>query len=271
MHEVLATGQIAALQAHKIVETEGNKFSVRQLVSEDITAMFPAAPKLDPAVVSRNLTSICWERGLYPVEIARKAGISTSSGLNYALGRSRRIDRELLTKVAQALGLSLEELVDPLRPEVKKTSFFMSNLQHLIDLSGLALTPFGEACGLEHRTMRFLLDGKELNPHQVAKLIKFINQFVTVSLRELLMEDLQRKALEQNAQDPNGTLAASRPETSPVATSITAEDSGECKESVECPAAKSLIPISPIPVECPGPQAGDEEPRTAEKACSVQV
>jgi predicted transcriptional regulator len=233
--------------------------------------MFPAAPELDPVVVSRNLTSICWERGLYPVEIARKAGISTASGLNYALGRSCRIDRELLTNVAQALGLRLEELVDPSRPEVKKTSFFMSNLQHLIDLSGLALTPFGEACGIEHRTLRSLLEGKELNPHQVAKLIKFINQFTKVSLRELLMEDLQRKALEQNAQDPNSTVAASRPETGPVATSVTPEDSGECKESVECPGDESLMPISPVPVECPGPRAGDEEPRTAENACSVHV
>ena len=219
MHEVLATSQIGAFQAHRMVEAEGKKFSVRQLVSEDITAMCPAAPVLDPVVVSRNLTSICWERGLYPVEIARKCGISTSSGVNYAQGRSRRIDRELLTKVARALDLSLEELVDPLRPEVKGTSFFTSNLQHLIDLSGLGLTPFGEACGLEHRTLRSLLDGKELNPHQVAKLIKFINQFIKVSPRELLMEDLQQKALEQNAQEPNGTLAASIPETSPVATS----------------------------------------------------
>jgi integrase/predicted transcriptional regulator len=271
MRQVLATGYIGAFQAHRIVEAEGKKFSVRQLVSENITAMFPAAPELDPVIVSRNLTSICWERGLYPVEIARKAGISTASGLNYALGRSCRIDRELLTNVAQALGLRLEELVDPSRPEVKKTSSFMSNLQHLIDLSGLALTPFGEACGIEHRTLRSLLDGKELNPHQVAKLIKFINQFTKVSLRELLMEDLQRKALEQNAQDPNSTVVASRPETSPVATSVTPQDSGECKESVECPGDESLMPLSPVPVECPGPRAGDEEPRTAENACSVHV
>ncbi len=68
MHEALATGDISALQAHRIVQAEGGKFSIRQLVMEDITAMYPPAPLIDPVIVSRNLRSIGWEQGLYLVQ-----------------------------------------------------------------------------------------------------------------------------------------------------------------------------------------------------------
>jgi transcriptional regulator with XRE-family HTH domain/integrase len=186
MHEVLATGDISALQAHRIVRTEGEKFSVRRLVMEDITAMYPPAPVLDPLVISRNLKSIGWERGLYPAEIARMAGISPMSAVAYAQARSRRIDRNLLTEVARALGISLAELADPARPEIAVTPFFKTNLQHLIDSSGMAPTPLGEACGIELKVLRTLLDGTDPNPHQVAKLVRYFR----LSPRELLMTDL---------------------------------------------------------------------------------
>ncbi|MBI3850434.1 MAG: helix-turn-helix transcriptional regulator [Verrucomicrobia bacterium] len=187
MHEVLATGDISALQAHRIVRTEGERFSVRQLVMEDITAMYPPAPVLNPLVISRNLQSIGWERGLYPAEIARMAGISPMSAVAYAQARSRRIDRNLLTEVARALGISLAELADPARPEITVTPFFKTNLEHLINSSGMAPTPLGEACGIELRVQRTLLGGTDPNPHQVAKLARFFH----VSPRDLLMTDLR--------------------------------------------------------------------------------
>jgi hypothetical protein len=200
MHEVLATGDISALQAHRIVRAEGERFSVWQLVMEDIAAMYPPAPLIDPVIVSRNLRSIGWEQGLYPAEIARKTGISLGSAVAYAQGSSRRINRELLIKAAQGLGIGLAELADPSRPELKVTPFFKTNLEHLVSSSGMAPTPLGEACGLELRALRTLLSGTDPNPHQVAKLVRFFR----VSPRDLLMKDLRgfRSAPEETqAQD----------------------------------------------------------------------
>jgi integrase/transcriptional regulator with XRE-family HTH domain len=251
MHEVLATGQISALQAHRIVEVEGNKFSVRQLISEDLTAMFPPAPVLDPIVVSRNFTSICWERGLYPAEIAKAASVSATSAVNYAEGRSRRINREMLTKVAQALGLTLTELVDPSRPEVKQTPFFTTNLQFVMDLSGLALTPFGEACGLEHRAMRSLLQGHELNPHRIAKLVKFANQFTKLSAGELLMEDLRCKAPATHTQNP--------PDANPVVSPTPCAAIAHRNAGTRCLSGEPLKPSGAVMAAKPNPQAGEAE------------
>ena len=122
------------------------------------------------------------------------------SAFAYAEGRSRRIDRKLLTEVARALGIGLAELADPARPEVTVTPFFKTNLEHLINSSGMAPTPLGEACGVELRVQRTLLGGTDPNPHQVAKLTRFFH----VSPRDMLMKDLRgfRSAPEETqAQD----------------------------------------------------------------------
>jgi transcriptional regulator with XRE-family HTH domain len=170
MQKVLLNGNITSTQAHRIVEAEGGAFSLRQLVCEDLTAKFPPAPKLDAAVVQRNLCSVGWERGLYSAEIARKSGISFTTAMNYAAGRSKRIGRPLLTKIADSLEMPVAELVDPLRPVTELTPFFKSNVQFLLDQSGLAPTAFAEQCSLELRALRLLIDGSDPNPHQVAKL-----------------------------------------------------------------------------------------------------
>jgi len=94
----------------------------------------------------------------------------------------------LLIKAAQGLGIGLVELADPSRPELKATPFLKTNLEHLVNSSGMAPTPLGEACGLELRALRTLLTGTDPNPHQVAKLVRFFR----VSPRDLLMKDLCR-------------------------------------------------------------------------------
>ena len=188
MQKVLATGNISSAQAHRIVQGEGGAFSLRQLVSEDLTAMFPAAPKIDSAVVRINLGSLCWERGLYPAEIARNSGVSFCTAMNYAEGRSRRIRRPLLTRIADSLGITLAKLVDPLRPVTEVTPFFKINVQFLLDQSGLAPTAFAERCGLDHRALRSLLEGSDPNPHQVARLCANLKQ----TPLEVLTKDLRQ-------------------------------------------------------------------------------
>jgi len=68
VNHLLERGDISPDRAHKIARAE--RISVRQLVSEDVSHLFPAKPKVDPAVLSRNLRSLCWEQGLSPNEIA---------------------------------------------------------------------------------------------------------------------------------------------------------------------------------------------------------
>ncbi len=198
MHEVLVTGQIVASQAHRIVEAEGNKFSLKELVSQDITSACPPAAVIDPLVVSRNLTSVTWEQGRYVSEIARTAGVSLATGLNYAQAKSGRIARHLLAEIANAVGLTLEDLANPSRPVVQPTALFASNLEHFTALSGLALTPLGEACGLDFKVLRALLAGSEPNQHQVANLARYFG----LSCRELLMEDLCQRNLPVGTSTP---------------------------------------------------------------------
>lgn len=206
MLEVLKTGEISSAQAHRIVDASGGVFSLRELVSEDLSARLPAAPQIVAAVVSRNLGSLCWERGMYPAEIARKAGVSLCTGINYAEGRSRRMDRGLLTKVALALDLTLAELVDPLRPVVEVTSYFKNNLQHLLDRSGLSLTPFAERCGLDPRALNSLLAGEAPNPHQFQKLVIKLN----IKPADLLTRDLRQTPTGEGTPQGSGTAAASQ-------------------------------------------------------------
>jgi hypothetical protein len=200
MQAALKTGDFVPSQVHRLVEAEGKKFTVRQLVSEDLTSLYPPAIRLDPAVISRNLMSICWERGIYPAELTKIADVSVASALNYAAGKSDRIDRELLTRVAAGLGLSLEELANGSRPEVKPTPYFQANLAHFIKLTGLRLTPLSEACGMEARVIRSVLNGTQPNPHQLAKLAGFFG----LTCRELLSQDLTSRDL--LGTDSNPTL-----------------------------------------------------------------
>ena len=214
MQKVLATGNISTAQAHRIVQAGSGAFSLCQLVSEDLTAKFPAAPKIDSAVVHVNLGSLCWERGLYPAEIARNSSVSFSTALNYAEGRSKRIRRPLLTRIADSLGMTLAELVNPLRPVTEVTPFFKFNVQFLLDQSGLAQTAFAERCGLDHRALRSLLEGSGPNPHQVARLCANLK----VTPLEVLTKDLrQNTKTETHAghdappvaePDSNGQLSA---------------------------------------------------------------
>jgi hypothetical protein len=92
-----------------------------------------------------------------------------------------------LTRIAQGVGIGLAELADPSRPEVKVTPLFKTNLEHLVNSSGMAMTPLGEASGLDAKVLRALLNGTDPNPHQVAKLVRFFK----VSPGDLLIKDLR--------------------------------------------------------------------------------
>jgi predicted transcriptional regulator len=186
MEKAVETGLITAYQAHKIAAQEN--ITVRELLTEDLASKFPPAPTIDPVIIARNLDSLCWEWGLYPCEIGNKAGVCSATALNYAKGKSQHIERGVLGKIAQAVGLTVAELADPARPVLQPTCFFKSNLLHLINESGLLPTPFSERVGLDHRALQSLLEGSDPNPHQVGRLCANLK----LTPLELLTTDLRQ-------------------------------------------------------------------------------
>jgi hypothetical protein len=194
--EAIRTGYISTHQAHKIANNE--KIAVRELLMKDIRAKFPAAPSIDPSVIARNINSICWEKGVYPAELARLAGVSVSTGLNYVAQKGQHIDRGLLSKIAATAGLTLAQLADPTRPVVQPMPVFQSNLEYLLAESGLPPTPFSQRCGVELRALRSLLNGVAPNPHQIARLGRQLD----LSPRELLMQDLRQETVTPEGVPP---------------------------------------------------------------------
>ena len=203
IEHILATGEISPSQAHKIATKEG--ISVRQLVSEDLSSKYPKPVGLNPVVVARNIRSVCLEQGLYPAQIAKKAGVTPNSLMDYAQGKIQRIDRHVLTKAAEAVGLSLAEIADPMRPALEITPFFRTNLEYLVRYSGNAAATVSKRCGLHCRIVATLLGGAEPNPVQIVRLA----QYFELTPRKLLMEDLSHQSrtsgLDSPGTDRNGS------------------------------------------------------------------
>ena len=98
--QLVETGDISTERAHKIAAAE--RISVRQLVSEDVSHLFPPRPQMDSAVLSRNLRSLCWEKGLSPNEIALKAGVIAQVALRYFNGKTTRPCHDVLNRIGES-------------------------------------------------------------------------------------------------------------------------------------------------------------------------
>jgi len=178
---LLNHGNIRPEQAHRIAKAE--KISVRQLVSEDVSHLFPPKLDVDPIVLARNLHSLCWEKGLTPHELATKFG---SFDKRYFNGKSRHPGHKVLTRIATAMGLGLAELVNPTRPYLEVTFHFRNNIQHLVHQSGRCPATVSKWCGLGNETIQALVEGARPTPNQVAR----IAQHFSLALADLLMKDL---------------------------------------------------------------------------------
>ncbi|MBE0542420.1 MAG: helix-turn-helix domain-containing protein [Verrucomicrobia bacterium] len=155
----------------------------------DISAKFPPLPPIDATIVARNIRTLCWERGLHPAAIAKKAGVDPGTVINYSKSETQRPDRGVLTKIAVALGLNLAEIMDPTRSALQITPFYRTNLDYLLRGSGLSVATISKRCGLNYRQLGKLLSGDEPNPVQVARLARHFS----LTSRQLLMEDLSGK------------------------------------------------------------------------------
>ena len=184
VNHLLENGDISPDRAHKIARAE--RISVRQLVSEDVSHLFPARPKVDPAVLSRNLRSLCWEQGLSPNEIALKAEVSAQVAMRYFNGKTKRACHDVLNRIATAVGLSLAELVNPARPCLQVTCHFRTNLQHLVYQSGRSAATLSKRCGLNYRSFAALLEGAEPTPNQITRIARCFD----LTQADLLMKDL---------------------------------------------------------------------------------
>ena len=183
---LLENGEISANRAHKIAQAE--RISVRQLISEDVSHLFPARPQVDLAVLSRNLRSLCWEKGLSPNEIAIKSGVTANVAMKYFNGKTKRACHHVLERIATAMGLSLDELLNPARPCLQVTCHFRTNLQHLVQQSGRSAATISQRCGLHYRTFAALLEGAEPTPNQITRIARCFD----LTQADLLMRDLGR-------------------------------------------------------------------------------
>jgi transcriptional regulator with XRE-family HTH domain len=186
VNHLLENGDISPERAHKIARAE--RISVRQLVSEDVSHLFPAKPEVDPAVLSRNLRSLCWEQGLSPNEIALKADVSAQVAMRYFNGKTKRGCHKVLTRIAAAVGLNLAELVNPARPCLQVTCDFRTNLQHLVHQAGRSAATVSKRCGLNYRCFTALLVGAEPTPNQITRIARCFD----LTQADLLMKDLGR-------------------------------------------------------------------------------
>ncbi|MGD0262618.1 MAG: helix-turn-helix transcriptional regulator [Verrucomicrobiota bacterium] len=186
VNHLLERGDISPDRAHKIARAE--RISVRQLVSEDVSHLFPAKPKVDPAVLSRNLRSLCWEQGLSPNEIALKAEVSAQVAMRYFNGKTKRACHKVLTRIAKAVGLNLADLVNPARPCLQVTCHFRTNLQHLVHQAARSAATLSKRCGLNSQCLTALLEGAEPTANQIIRIARGFD----LTQADLLMKDLGR-------------------------------------------------------------------------------
>ena len=186
----LLTGEISPHQAKKVAAYE--QISIRELLSEDVTAKFPCAPAIDAAVVARNLNSLFFERGIVRQHLRTKCRVDEKALVEYLRGEVDRPNREVLAKIADGLQVSVDQLADPTWPEIKLTGFFAANLRHLFGQTRFKPFTVCRGFAVAGTGIDDLCSGASSpTPTQVAGLGRLFG----VSPEELLMHDLTSRVL----------------------------------------------------------------------------
>jgi hypothetical protein len=180
---------------------------------------------VDLAVLSRNLRSLCWEKGLSPNEIAIKSGVTANVAMKYFNGKTKRACHHVLERIATAMGLSLDELLNPARPCLQVTCHFRTNLQHLVQQSGRSAATISQRCALHYKTFAALLDGSEPTPNQITRIARCFD----LTQADLLMKDLRRpgcsSGLDSTGTERNGSERPDAPSREEFCSPFTARKS----------------------------------------------
>jgi hypothetical protein len=210
IERILESGDISTRQAHKICRTEG--ILLKALLCEDLTGKF-RRDDIPPDVISRNIGSICFERGLAPAALAKVVGVAATliEDMKY---RDKLPTTASLEKIAVSLGIAVAELTSSDRPVVCVTEHFHRNLQLFVQLEGRSLSTIAKRYGLHFKQLEYLVDGCEPTAHQAMVLSKAMQ----VSVRMLLMEDVTAR-LSKATCSPSAFNAPISSETTDQATS----------------------------------------------------
>ncbi len=195
LKRILKTGDISPSQANKMAKCEN--VPLKELLMDDVTARFPHAVAIDKVAVARNVNSLFVEQGIVRRHFSKQYDIDDHTLVRYLSGESKRFCSKVLSRLAAALHVSVKELIDPMRLEIKPTKCFAVNLRHLCKRAGVKRSTICRGFAVGPAAMDDLCNGSVApTPSQVAGLCRLFG----LSPRELLMQDVTSSCFIHHAE-----------------------------------------------------------------------
>lgn len=169
-----------------------DEVAIRRLLSSAPITLLPGTPSdanpslprsvpLDEArLVSANLRTLCWRKGLGYNELAIAAGISKSAIYNILTGT--RQTSEAMKRIARHLGVSLEDLRNPEAPRYD-TELVLNNVKFVVGQFGTGQLPCAD-------TLANVVENRYLPPGNA---LKRLADAVNIPLHEFLTTDISKR------------------------------------------------------------------------------
>ena len=138
-------------------------------------------------ILQKNLARLLKEQGIHPFELERRAGLKKNNVYNIIKGLSKKPSAELIQSVANALGVSMKDLIDNPTP-AQEAYMNAKHLNLIIDIIK-KITPYIESLNLKLKYSQILTIISEVyNYSLTSNFMEADERFIKWTLQDYAMK-----------------------------------------------------------------------------------